>query len=220
MFSYLRGAQMMMQDKMVVFMIIINMIFFSYGSSDQQEMLSVIAKTPFEQELVTTGRYDLFKVVHKLYNMLEPRFVMNSNRRIIPEFKKNAGLEIYLVFDDYHITNPADLCMPWGRIRFSRVYTAKEKQRIGSLLRESLKVRHRSFFQNFACYQVLEIENKPLPAQMERVNESERSLEDIKKEWSVLSFMYGHEHSRSWLNQYKEFYALKSKEMYETQDSD
>jgi hypothetical protein len=208
---------MIMQYRIIFCMVVMSMSFFSYSASDQDEMLKMIASTPLEKELVNTGRYELFKAVYKLHHMLQLQDYSTLNKKIVPEFKKNAELELYLVFDDYRVTNLSDICMPWGRIHFFRSYTFKEKEIIASILRARLKLRHKSFFENFTCYQVLQIEDQPLPIQMERACEKERSVEDIKREWDVLNLMYKREQDRSWLHEYKEFYQSKSVEFQEIQ---
>jgi hypothetical protein len=195
------------------------MSVFSYGASDDQtyedKVLSAIVKSPLEKELIDTGRYALFKMVHKLYDMIELN--ASPNKKLIPEFKKNAGLGLYLVFDDYCITNPTDICMPWGRIYLSLRYTSEQKKKIASILRQRLKVRHISFYENFSCYQVFQIEDDSMPHQEERESEKGRCITDINKEWNILSSMYLQEKNIYWLNEYKEFYASKSREFYGVQ---
>lgn len=208
-----------MQDKTVIFMILIHMSVFSYGASDDQtyedKVLSAIVKSPLEKELIDTGRYALFKMVHKLYDMLELN--ASPNKKFIPEFKKNADLALYIVFDDFYASNPTDICMPWGRIHLTSRYTSGQKQQIVSILRQRLKVKHNSFFEKFACYQVLQIGNELVPYQVERESEKGRCVMDVNKEWNILSSMYLREKNIYWLNEYKEFYASKSREFYGVQ---
>lgn len=208
-----------MQDKIVIVMILMCIHVFSYAASDDETdevaILQAIAKTPLEQELINTGRYALFKMVHKLYTMVDPQ--VYQSRKLIPEFKKNAELKLYLVFNDRYMTSVSDICMPWGRIHFYGQHTSEEKQKISFLVRTNLKVRHESFFEEFTCYQILKIEDEVIPNQMDRAHEKGRSTKDIREEWNLLSYMYKREQDIKWLHQHTRLYETKTKEFHETQ---
>lgn len=192
-------------------MVLINMTVFSYAASDDAkseecDMWQVIAKTPDEQELLDTGRYALFKMVHKLYNIIDPE--TDLNKMPIPEFKKNAEPKLYLVFRNHYATSPSDICMLWGRIRLKR-WTCEQEQKISFLFREKLKVIHQSYYSCYACYEVVKVEDDSVLKQLERAHEKGRLIRDITEEWNLLSLMYKREQNIKWLSAHMQLYEIK-----------
>ncbi len=204
-------------------MIIIALVFvnsLSYSASDDKKgehsLINTIAATQLEKELINSGRYALFKMVRTLYAMLELN--VGLNERMLVEFKKNTDLGIYIVFNDVYALSPSDICMPWGRIYLSGRYSSDQKNGIESLLRKRLKVRHESFFQHLSCYQVLQIDDEPIPNQVEREDEKRRSISEVQREWEVLNFMHKREKTLAWLSEYKKFYQSPLKNLDDVAD--